>query len=152
MISPERFLALLEEKEMLSPRTVASLREQIANSAEPMTAAAFAKRLIKHGRITQAQAKRLLAEEREIAQPKPAAATAKPKRSDDLGFAPIEGEGEQDKSAKPREAVGDAATTGRQSGGETGCQARSQSGRARRWTRRCCNRGSLWPSRSRSAV
>ena len=57
MISPERFLAILEEKELLSPRTVASLREQIAQSAEPVTAAVLAKRLIKHGRLTVSQAK-----------------------------------------------------------------------------------------------
>jgi outer membrane protein assembly factor BamB/TolA-binding protein len=99
MISPERFLTLLEEKDMLSPHTVASLREQIANSAEPMTTAALAKRLIKHGRITQAQAKRLLAEEKE-ASPKPAA--AKPKRGDDLGFAPLDGEGQDEQAGKAR--------------------------------------------------
>jgi len=102
MISPERFLALLEEKDLLSPRTVAGLREQIANSAEPMTAAALAKRLIKHGRLTQSQAKRLLAEDSE-ASSKPAVAKPKPKRSDDLGFAPIEGEADDDRSGKSRQ-------------------------------------------------
>ncbi len=101
MISPERFLTLLEEKDLLSPRTVASLREQIAKSAEPITAAALAKRLIKHGRLTQSQAKRLLAEERE-ASPKAAVAKPKPKRGDDLGFAPIEGEPSEDRAAKAR--------------------------------------------------
>jgi outer membrane protein assembly factor BamB/TolA-binding protein len=99
MISPERFLTLLEEKELLSPRTVASLREQIATSAEPITAAALAKRLIKHGRLTQSQAKRLLAEEKETPSSSPAA-KAQPKPSDDLGFAPIEGETSEAKPAK----------------------------------------------------
>ncbi|MGB7737428.1 MAG: PQQ-binding-like beta-propeller repeat protein [Thermoguttaceae bacterium] len=102
MISPERFLALLEEKDLLSPRTVAGLREQIANSAEPITAAALAKRLIKHGRLTQSQAKRLLAED-SGASSQPAVAKPKPKRSDDLGFAPIEGEGDDERSGKARQ-------------------------------------------------
>ncbi len=101
MISPERFLTLLEEKELLSPRTVASLREQIATSAEPMTAAALAKRLIKHGRLTQSQAKRLLAEEKET--PSISSAKPQPMGGDDLGFAPIEGETSEAKPAKARE-------------------------------------------------
>jgi outer membrane protein assembly factor BamB len=103
MISPERFLALLEQKELLSPRTVASLREQIANSAEPITAAALAKRLIKHGRLTQSQAKRLLTSDKDEApQPKAAAAKPRSKAGDDLSFAPIEGEATDDKAAKSR--------------------------------------------------
>ncbi len=101
MISPERFIALLEEKDLLSPRTAASLREQIANSAEPITAAALAKRLIKHGRLTQSQAKRLLEEGRESSSKSPAA-KPRPKRGDDLGFAPTEGEAD-DKPARARE-------------------------------------------------
>jgi len=103
MISPERFLALLEEKDLLSPRTVASLREQIANSAEPITAAALAKRLIKHGRITQSQAKRLLAGEEGTPPSKSAGAKPRPKAGDDLGFAPTEGEAADGKPAKARE-------------------------------------------------
>ena len=67
MISPERFLAILEEKELLSPRTVASLREQISQSAEPVTAAVLAKRLVKHGRLTVSQAKLMLAADDEQA-------------------------------------------------------------------------------------
>ena len=104
MISPEQFLALLEEKELLSPRTVASLREQIAQSAEPITAAALAKRLVKHGRLTPSQAKRLLAADDEKPSPAKSAAKPQPKAGDDLGFAPIEGEQADD---EPREAAGE---------------------------------------------
>ena len=115
MISPERFLALLEEKDLLSPRTVASLREQIANSAEPMTAAALAKRLIKHGRLTQSQAKRLLAEEKESPSKSPAA-KPKPKGGDDLGFAPIEGEADDTAAQIAAEEAARAAASDGQTG------------------------------------
>jgi outer membrane protein assembly factor BamB len=113
MISTDRFLDLLAEKELLSPRAVASLRAQIAQAAKPTTAESVAKRLVKHGHITAAQAKRLLATDEQAppsskpaaVRPQAARSPAKPSRTeDDLGFAPIEGE-----SAEPRAAVKPAA-------------------------------------------
>lgn len=96
MISTEQFLALLEEKELLSARTLASLREQVAQSRTPIPADAIAKRLVKHGRLTASQAKRLLA-----------SAEAAPAKDDDLGFAPLDGENEavEKKAEKPRPKV-----------------------------------------------
>ena len=59
MISTEQFLALLEEKQLLSARAVAHLLPQIAQSDQPIAAETIAKRLIKHGHLTVAQAKRV---------------------------------------------------------------------------------------------
>ena len=102
MISPERFLTLLEERGLLSSRTVAGLREQIAQSAEPITAAALAKRLVKHGKLTSSQAKRMLAEDAEKPSPAKAAAKTQPKVGDDLAFAPSDDEQADKPADKPR--------------------------------------------------
>ena len=73
MISTERFLTLLEEKELMSPKAVASLRTRLAQ-AKPVTAEAIAKHLVKHNYLTPAQAKRLLVADQEVAPPpKPSA-------------------------------------------------------------------------------
>jgi hypothetical protein len=95
MISPERFLDLLEEKELLSPGTVASLRKQLAQSPKPITAEVLAQRLIKHGRLTADQAKRLLAADDETPPPAP-----KPLKSEssDLALAPLDDESDAAKS------------------------------------------------------
>lgn len=94
MISTERFLSLLEEKDLLSPRTLASLREQVAQAKAPVDAVSIAKRLVKHGRLTPAQAKRLLtSDEGKGAASKPTAAKPAPEGEEsELGFTPLEGE------------------------------------------------------------
>jgi outer membrane protein assembly factor BamB len=106
MSSTEHFLALLEEREILSARNVANLREQVADSSKRISAESIARRLIKHGKITASQAKRLLAAAEEAAQAE-AKAAKKPeqkqqpsqksevkevKKDQDLGFAPIDDE------------------------------------------------------------
>ena len=91
MISTERFLALLEEKELLSARKVASLRAQIAQAPKPISAESLAKRLVKKGHITLDQAKRLLA----AGPTPPSQPEAKPQSTDsddELGFAPLKDE------------------------------------------------------------
>ncbi len=98
MSSTDQFLTLLEEREILSARTVANLRAQVAQSPKPIAAELIAKRLVKHGHLTPAQAKRLLSAVEEAAPPtkpaaaKPAAARPQPKAEEDLGFAPIDDE------------------------------------------------------------
>lgn len=104
MISIERFLTLLEEKELLAPREAAKIREQMAKAPAPFTAETLAKQLVKREYITLSQAKRLLATEAGEAPPKPAATVvSKPvekpvapkpsaKEDDELGLAPMDDE------------------------------------------------------------
>ncbi len=108
MKSTERFIALLEERELVSPRTAKSLLAQVAKSRKTISAESIAKRLVKHGRLTSTQAKRLLAALKETpsepaVESKPKAEPA-PKAEDDLGFAPIDDESAKSKRvAKRRE-------------------------------------------------
>ena len=91
MISIERLLDLLEEKELLSARMAEDLRAQIAQATKPISAKSIAKRLIKKGHITLDQARRLLAAD----QTPPSQPEGKPQQNDteeELGFAPLEGE------------------------------------------------------------
>jgi outer membrane protein assembly factor BamB len=94
MISPERFLDLLEAKELLSAGTLASIRQQIARSTKPITAETLAQRLVRHGRLTSSQAKRLLAAEEDAPPAPPPQA-----KEDVLGFAPLEDESD---AARPQ--------------------------------------------------
>lgn len=107
MPSTEKFLDLLAERDFLSGKLLASLRQQVAKSPKPIRPEALAKRLIDAGHLTPAQAKRLLAvlseadaEARAAADaasppdtPKgkmPAAGTEEAFDEDDLGLAPLE--------------------------------------------------------------
>jgi outer membrane protein assembly factor BamB len=111
MISIEQFLTLLENKELLSPREVAKIRERIAHAATPFTAQTLAKQLTKHGYITLSQAQRLLGVEADKATAKSAAtvsskkpAAPKPPTENDkegIGLAPLDDEpAEKPKPAK----------------------------------------------------
>ena len=65
MISAERFLDLLEEKDLVSAKLIASLRRQIAEADTPeaksrITAALVAKRLVDGGHLSRRLAQRLL--------------------------------------------------------------------------------------------
>jgi len=88
MISPERFLELLEQRELLSPETVAALRAQLAQASKPITAEALAKRLVKHGRLTASQAKRLLS----AAEAPAGGAEEAPREEKTLELAPLDDE------------------------------------------------------------
>ncbi|MBU4271955.1 MAG: PQQ-binding-like beta-propeller repeat protein [Planctomycetes bacterium] len=106
MKSTERFIALLEERELVSPHTAKSLLAQVAKSRKTISAESIAKRLVKHGRLTSTQAKRLLAALEETpsgpaAESKPKAKPG-PKAEDELGFAPIDGESAKSKRAAKR--------------------------------------------------
>lgn len=106
MKSTERFIALLEERELVSPHTAKSLLAQVAKSRKTISAESIAKRLVKHGRLTSTQAKRLLAALEETpsgpaAESKPKAEPP-PKAEDELGFAPIDGESAKSKRAAKR--------------------------------------------------
>ncbi|MEN6459078.1 MAG: PQQ-binding-like beta-propeller repeat protein [Thermoguttaceae bacterium] len=94
----EQFLRLLEEREILSASAVANLRAQVARSPTPVSAESIAKRLVKHGHLTLAQAKRLLTA---LNEPPPAerpttgkAAKHRPPADDDssLDLAPLDDE------------------------------------------------------------
>ena len=61
MISAEKFLKLLEEKDLLPSDMIEKLCKQVANSPQPIPATAIAKRLIEKGYLTRPLAKRLLA-------------------------------------------------------------------------------------------
>ena len=66
MISAEKFINLLVEKDLLPSDVVQSLRGQIAGSDKPVLAATVARRLIKTGYLTQSLAERLLQATAEI--------------------------------------------------------------------------------------
>ena len=68
MISAERFLSLLEEKDLLPPGVMAKLRQQVAQAKNPPKASGVAKALIDKGYLTPVLAKRLLDSERRRAK------------------------------------------------------------------------------------
>ncbi len=57
----ERFLAVLEERDLLPAELIEGLRSQVIQSKKPVPAEAVGKRLIEAGQLTPAMAKRLLA-------------------------------------------------------------------------------------------
>jgi outer membrane protein assembly factor BamB/TolA-binding protein/predicted nucleic acid-binding protein len=66
MISADRFLSLLEEKDLIPSAVVAKLRQQVAQAKSTPKASNVAKALIDKGYLTPAIAKRLLATEEEV--------------------------------------------------------------------------------------
>lgn len=111
MKSTDRFIALLEERELVSSRTAKSLRAQVSGSRKPVSPESLAKRLIKHGRLTSTQAKRLLdsmKEEADEAAKKPKK-EKRPAESGSLGFAPIDDEPDKKKKVEKRAAEKPAA-------------------------------------------
>ncbi len=92
MISAERFLDLLEEKDLLPPKLLASLRRQLAEAKTPetrarLTAALVAKRLVDSGHLSRRLAQRLLEQGAAGAAPQRQAPTqsAGPKSGQDPG-------------------------------------------------------------------
>ena len=59
-MSPEQFLSLLEDRQLLAANHIASLRRQIAESTKEVTAESVAKLLVKKEKLTKLQAKELL--------------------------------------------------------------------------------------------
>jgi outer membrane protein assembly factor BamB len=99
MISTERFLAILEERDLLPAGALAALWKQVAQSKKPIPAATVAKKLIDDGFLTPALAKRLLSAGEEEG-PKPTAAQPQSADEDELGLAPLD-----DEPAHPRAKV-----------------------------------------------
>ena len=62
MISAERFLAILQEKDLLPTDLIERLRKQIGRMKQPPTSASLAKQLIEEGYLTPALVKRLMAQ------------------------------------------------------------------------------------------
>jgi outer membrane protein assembly factor BamB len=104
MIDAEKFVALLEEKDLVAPEVVAHLRRQIARPNNPISAALIAKWLVDRGHLSRLLAQRLLARAEESAE------GAKPPRGvafdwekqaeaeeEELGLAPLD-----DEIPKPR--------------------------------------------------
>ncbi len=86
MISAERFLSLLEEKDLLPPGVLSKLRLQVAQANHLPKASSVAKALIDKGYLTPVLAKRLLAAEDAVsAAPSPARAA-----EEDLGLSPLD--------------------------------------------------------------
>lgn len=109
MKSTDRFIALLEERELVSSRTAESLRAQVTGSRKPISPESLAKRLVKHGRLTSTQAKRLLDSMKEEAdeaakKPKKEKKEKKPAESGSLEFAPIDDEPDKKKKTEKRAA------------------------------------------------
>lgn len=105
MTSIERFLDILAQRDLLSDKLLASLRQQVAKSPKPIRPETLAKRLIDAGHLTPALAKRLLAampqteaEANGAAQRAgskeraPAASPPREESDDDLGLAPLDDE------------------------------------------------------------
>ena len=98
MIPAEKFVALLEERDLLSPEIIAHLRRQISRPDNPVSASLIAKWLVDRGHLSRLLAQRLLTRAEESADEtspradefsweKQAAAD-----EDDLGLAPLDDE------------------------------------------------------------
>ena len=98
MIAAEEFVALLEQKDLVSPEIIAHLRRQIARPKNPISAALLAKWLVDRGHLSRILAQRLLTRAEEAAD------AAKPPREaefdwerqaeaeEELGLAPLDDE------------------------------------------------------------
>ena len=102
MSSAEKFVDILEEKDLLPPGMIEKVRAQVTESEQVVSAAKVAKALINAGHLTPALAKRLLAAAEEAVKAAPSSA-AEAAQDDDLGLAPLEGEKKPAKPAKPAE-------------------------------------------------
>jgi outer membrane protein assembly factor BamB len=98
MIAAEEFVALLEQKDLVSPEIVAHLRRQIARPGSPISAALIAKWLVDRGHLSRILAQRLLTRAEEVAD-----ATKPPREAEfdwerqaeaeeELGLAPLDDE------------------------------------------------------------
>ena len=76
MISAESFVSLLEEKDLLAPEVLLSIRQQLRESTQPLDADAIAHLLIRQGHLTASLAERLLAGQ--TGKPESAAPQIKP--------------------------------------------------------------------------
>ena len=112
------FLDLLQERELLPPAMLKTLRQQVQHKPEPVPSTAIAQRLIEAGELTPALARRLLAasaaavaERRSEAPLAPAEPAARGPvggdADDDLGFAPLEDEVPQGRRPPPLESTDD---------------------------------------------
>ncbi len=107
MSSTEKFLDILAERDLLSEKLLASLRQQVAKSPKPVRPEALAKRLIDAGHLTPVLAKRLLAALPE-AEPEAQA------DEDDLGLAPLEEDLPKRSAPAPKAAKQPAKEPGKQ--------------------------------------
>src|SRR3972149_4479236 len=98
MISPEEFVALLEEKDLVSPEVVAHLRRQIARPGKPISAALIAKWLVDRGHLSRLLAQRLITQAEDSEEtPKPARDVKfdweqEAEAEEELGLAPLDDE------------------------------------------------------------
>ena len=98
MIAAEEFVALLEEKDLVSPEIVAHLRRQISRPQNPISAALIAKWLVDRGHLSRILAQRLLTRAEEAAES--AKASREPEfdwekqaeAEEELGLAPLDDE------------------------------------------------------------
>jgi outer membrane protein assembly factor BamB len=111
MISTERFLAILEERDLLPAGALAALWKQVAQSKKPIPAATVAKKLIDDGFLTPALAKRLLSAGEEEEGPKPKAGQPQTADEEEIGLAPLDDEPAHPRAkVKPKPQEGLAAT------------------------------------------
>ncbi len=98
MIAAEEFVALLEEKDLVSPEIVAHLRRQIARPGNPISAALIAKWLVDRGHLSRILAQRLLTRAEETAEaskpPRPSEFDweKQAEAEEELGLAPLDDE------------------------------------------------------------
>ena len=96
MVSAEQFIELLEEKDLLPSELLQDLRERVAHSMTPVTAALIAKRLVDKGHLSRMLAQRLLDQAEEGLPPAGRRAAQPATDEDDLGLAPLEEEEQND--------------------------------------------------------
>ena len=112
----ERFLGVLQERDLLPADLLEGLRRQVTQSQEPVPAEAVAKRLIEAGHLTPALAERLLAAGSEGVSPPAAPPPKKPgdeprptppqASDDDLQLVPVDdGPGGRVRRAAPKPAL-----------------------------------------------
>ncbi len=119
MVSADKFLDILQEKDLLPGDLLRTLRRRVGQSARPVAAAAVAKQLVEMGHLTQALADRLLASAATETAPGP----APDQEEDDLGLAPLPEDVKnlsQNLQRDLRSAVSAGSETHAERGSETG--------------------------------
>ncbi|MGA2032450.1 MAG: PQQ-binding-like beta-propeller repeat protein [Thermoguttaceae bacterium] len=93
MISAEQFLDILEEKDLLPPELIESLRKEVRQSKKPPGVLTLSQRLIRRKLLTPMLVQRLLTAAETAGPAEPGPATGKSAADDEeLGLAPLEGE------------------------------------------------------------
>jgi outer membrane protein assembly factor BamB/TolA-binding protein len=120
MLSAEKFIAILVQKDLLPEDVLEGLREQVRQAKKPLIASVLAQRLIEQKLLTPVVVERLLAAARDMSEPAPTLPASEQREEEELGLAPLDDETAPGKPKRFRPAtpknVGSAPTGNAPSG------------------------------------